>query len=66
LHVHFHAQRYDNSDYAGPHLGDFAFAEETRCSGIVLAFLGPDELGVDFYRHGRMVVDLGAIRRPDA
>jgi hypothetical protein len=66
LHVHFHAQRYDNSDYAGPHLGDFAFAEETRCSGIVLAFLGPDELGVDFYRHGRVVVDLGAIRRPDA
>ncbi|MFM7052480.1 MAG: hypothetical protein ACKOYN_10160, partial [Planctomycetota bacterium] len=65
FHVHFHAQTYENDRYAGPHLGDFAFADSTRCNGLVLTFLSPDELGVDFYRHDRMVVDLGAERRPE-
>ncbi|MFZ9880743.1 MAG: hypothetical protein ACO3QC_05015 [Phycisphaerales bacterium] len=65
FHVHFHAQKYENEQYAGPHLGDFAFADSTRCNGLVLTFLSPDELGVDFYRHDRMVVDLGAQRRPE-
>lgn len=65
FHYHNHAQKYDNADYAGPHLGDFAFADSTRCNGLVFTFLKADEIGVDFYRHGRFVVDLGAVERPE-
>jgi len=64
FHVHFHAQSYDNARYAGPHLGDFAFADSSRANGLVFTFLSADLLGVDYYRHGRVVVDLGAVRRP--
>ena len=63
-HVHFHAQNYENEKYAGPHMGDFAFGDSARCNGLVFTFLSADLLGVDFYRHGRVVVDLGAIERP--
>jgi hypothetical protein len=63
-HVHFHAQNYENEKYAGPHIGDFAFGDSARCNGLVFTFLSADLLGVDFYRHGRVVVDLGAIERP--
>ncbi len=64
FHVHFHAQNYENTRYAGPHLGDFAFADSSRANGLVFTFLSADILGVDYYRHGRLVVDLGGVRRP--
>jgi hypothetical protein len=64
FHFHNHAQKYENGDYAGPHMGDFAFADSTRCNGVVFTFLSVDEIDVDFYRHGRFVVDLGVVRRP--
>jgi hypothetical protein len=65
FHFHLHAQKYENTRYAGPHLGDFAFAESTRANALVFTFLRTDELGADFYRHGRIVVDLGAAARPE-
>ncbi len=65
FHVHFHAQSYNNDKYAGPHMGDFQFALASRANCLVFAFLSPDELGVDFYRHGPLVIDLGAITRPE-
>jgi len=64
FHFHMHAQKYDNEKYAGPHLGDFAFADSSRCNGVVFTFLSADLLDVDFYRHDRFVVDLGATERP--
>jgi hypothetical protein len=64
FHVHLHAQSYENDRYAGPHMGDFAFSDSARCNGLVFTFLSADLLGVDFYRHGRLVVDLGAVERP--
>lgn len=65
FHYHNHTQKYDNADYAGPHLGDFTFADSARCNGIVFTFLTADLIDVDFYRHGRVVVDLGAVARPE-
>ena len=65
FHVHFHAQSYENDRYAGPHMGDFAFSDSSRCNGLVFTFLSTDLLGVDYYRHGRLVIDLGAIERPE-
>lgn len=64
FHVHMHAQAYDNRRYAGPHMGDFLFADATRANCLVFAFVDSDRLNVDFYRHGRVVVDLGTISRP--
>ncbi len=65
FHFHNHAQSYDNDKYAGPHLGDFQFALASRTNCLVFTFLSPDELGVDYYRYGPLVVDLGAITRPE-
>jgi hypothetical protein len=64
FHIHLHAQAYDNRKYAGPHMGDFRFADATRANGLVLTFISADRMNLDFYRHDRVVVDLGTIERP--
>lgn len=64
FHFHFHAQRYDNHTYAGPGLGDIEYADSTRTNCMVLTFVDEEEMNVDFYRHGRVIVDLGVIERP--
>lgn len=63
FHFHMHAQEYENSRYAGPHLGDFAYAASSRANCLVFSFVKRDALDVDFYRHGPVVVDLGTIPR---
>jgi hypothetical protein len=63
-HYHFHAQRYRNARYAGPGRGDLErVADRQRLNGLVLTFIDKDRLNADFYRHGRVVVDLGTLRR---
>lgn len=64
FHFHHHAQKYDNRDYAGPHLGDFRYAESTRANCLVFTFIDSSTLNADYYRHGGVVVDLGQFRRP--
>ncbi len=64
FHVHFHCQAYDGHRYAGPHMGDFQFANANRKNCLVFTFLNDQTLNVDFYRHGPVVVDLGTIKRP--
>ena len=61
---HQHCMRYDNGDYAGPHLGDFQYADSTRMNGVTVTCLDANTLNVDFYRHDRFVVDLGTLERP--
>ena len=65
FHFHHHAQEYENRDYAGPHLGDFTYADSTRANCLVFTFIDSRTLNADWYRHGRVVVDLGQIDRPD-
>ncbi len=64
FHFHLHAQQHENRRYAGPHLGDFAFADASGANCLVLTFIDSRTLNLDWYRDGRMVVDLGTIRRP--
>lgn len=64
FHFHFHAQAYQNADYAGPGMGDLQYAESTRANCLVLTFVSRSKLNVDYYRHGRIIVDLGEIERP--
>jgi hypothetical protein len=66
FHFHNHTMRYENSRYAGPHVGDFNYADNTRTNCLVFTFIDHDTINADFYRHGRVVVDLGEIRRPSA
>ncbi|MGI9012778.1 MAG: hypothetical protein ACR2GY_00845 [Phycisphaerales bacterium] len=65
FHFHFHAQKHKNSQHAGPGLGDSDYADATRANCLVLTFIDSRTLNVDWYRHGRIVVDLGDIRRSD-
>jgi hypothetical protein len=65
FHFHNHAQKYRNERYAGPHLGDFQYADETGVNGLVFSFIDEETLNVDFYREDSVVVDLGTITRPE-
>lgn len=63
-HYHFHSQSVDNSAYASPGQGDLKRIGDTqRLNGLVLTSIDENTLNVDFYRHGKVVVDLGSIRR---
>ncbi|MFI4860723.1 MAG: hypothetical protein ACIAXF_08600 [Phycisphaerales bacterium JB063] len=62
-HYHFHAQRYDNADWAGPGGGDEAFADNMQANCIVFTFVDRNTLNADAYFPGGIVVDLGCIHR---
>lgn len=62
FHFHFHVQRDRNEAYAGPGFGDVNYADNTRANCLVLTFVGEGRLNVDYYRHGRVLVDLGTIQ----
>jgi hypothetical protein len=64
FHFHFHAQKHRNDQYAGPGFGDVNYADNTRANCLVFTFMNKDTMNVDYYRHGRVVVDLGEIHRP--
>lgn len=64
-HFHYHAQAYENHRYCGPHLGDFTYADATGVNGLVLTFVSRGKMNADYYRRGRVVVDLGVISRPE-
>ena len=64
-HYHFHAHEHENRKYAGPGRGDLkSVGDRQQLNGLTLTFIDRDTLNADFYRHGRVVVDLGTIRRP--
>jgi hypothetical protein len=63
FHFHLHAQEYRNETYAGPGLGDQNYADNTRANCLVFTFLNKRTMNMDYYRHGRLVVDLGEIKR---
>ncbi|MFZ9691385.1 MAG: hypothetical protein ACO3EP_05030 [Phycisphaerales bacterium] len=64
FHVHLHCQKFDNGQYAGPHLGDFQMADASGANCLVFTFIDSKSLDVDWYRHGRIAIDLGLIERP--
>ncbi len=63
-HFHFHAQKERNARYAGPGPGDTAYADAFGRANIVLTFVDPDTLAVDYYHPGGTTLDLGRITRP--
>ncbi len=63
FHFHYHVQRIRNTEFTGPGLGDINYADNTRANCLVFTSVGRDTLNMDFYRHGRVVVDLGEVKR---
>ncbi len=63
LHYHFHAQSHRSARYAGPGLGDLAFADRYQIAAVVLTFIDENTLNVDYYQPGGVVIDLGSITR---
>ncbi|HEY4329269.1 MAG TPA: hypothetical protein VGN88_06005, partial [Phycisphaerae bacterium] len=59
---HFHAQRVDNSERAGPSLGDMIFSKETRVNCVVITSVGKGQLDFDYYTPAGAVIDLGVYR----
>ena len=62
-HYHFHAQRYKNRNYSGPGEGDLRLADRLGMNFLVFTFIDHDRLNVDYCQRGRIVIDLGTIRR---
>lgn len=65
FHFHNHAQAFDNQRYAGPHFGDFGYADSTGVNALVFTFIDRNTLNADYYRRGQVVIDLGVITRPE-
>jgi hypothetical protein len=63
FHFHNHVQKHRNKLYAGPGYGDLVYADQVRANALVFTFVDRDTMNVDYYRHDRVVVDLGVIRR---
>ena len=61
FHFHMHVQQNRNENYAGPGYGDMTYADSTRANCLVFTFVKAGTLNVDYYRHGRVLVDLGVI-----
>ncbi len=60
-HYHYHAQRYDNDDYAGPGKADRELADRLGCVCVVFTLIDRDRLNVDYYQPGGVVIDLGTV-----
>ena len=63
MHFHYHAQEFRNTRNSGPGLGDVNYADNTRTNCLVFSFVNENTLNVDYYRHSRVIVDLGEIKR---
>jgi len=64
IDYHFHAQRMNNDEYAGPGPGDLQTARRLGRSSLVFTSLSRDELNVDYYQPDGARIDLGRLRRP--
>lgn len=64
FHFHLHVQYERNERFAGPGYGDSNFADNSRANCLVFTSISDDTLNIDYYRHDRIVVDLGDIKRP--
>ncbi len=63
FHYHFHVQSLNNKEQAGPGQGDLQYAEAMQAHCVVFSGVGDDALNADYYVAGRLVVDMGEIRR---
>ncbi|MGD9690282.1 MAG: hypothetical protein AB7K52_12850 [Phycisphaerales bacterium] len=61
FHYHFHVQRDENRDYAGPGPGDLQFADAHGRANLVFTTIRTGVLNADYYAAGGVIVDLGHV-----
>jgi hypothetical protein len=61
-HFHFHVQRDDNADYAGPSEGDVGYAQDQGRACVVFTSVRAGVLNADYYQPGGITIDLGEVR----
>ncbi len=61
---HFHAERWDNAEHAGPGFGDRRWVEATRMVMVVVTPVSRGRLVVHAALPGGVVVTLGEVSRP--
>ncbi len=64
FHFHFHAQKFNNGRYTSPGIGDVNYADNLRTNCLVFTFVDKDTMNMDYYRHTRVIIDLGEVARP--
>lgn len=62
-HYHFHAQKVDNAEYAGPGPGDMEYAQDQGVTCLVLTPVKEGVLDADVYMAGGIRLDLGGFKR---
>ena len=62
-HYHFHAQRSNNAEYAGPGPGDEEFATEHGKNCLVFTPVKEGAFNVDYFISGGTKLDLGVLNR---
>lgn len=63
-HYHFHAQRDNNEEYAGPSMGDVQYAARSGRTCLVITTVGKQRLNFDVYTPDGVVIDLGVFDVP--
>lgn len=63
-HYHFHVQSWNSGAFTGPSPEDLLYATNHARQCLVFTAVGRDELAVDYYQPGGIVIDLGEIPRP--
>lgn len=64
FHYHFHVQSHANRNYAVPSGGDYDTARRLGRASLVFTFVDRDHMNVDLYFPSGVLIDLGAIERP--
>jgi hypothetical protein len=62
-HYHLHVQETRNAEFAGPSLGDLAYAARTGRNCVVFTSVREETLNADFYSPEGVVIDLGEVTR---
>lgn len=63
VHYHFHADKRNNSRYAGPSRADLINAAQSGRTCLVLTSIATNELNADVYFPSGAVIDLGQVMR---
>jgi hypothetical protein len=63
-HYHFHVQRNNNDEYAGPSMGDVQYAARSGRTCLVITTVGKGRLNFDVYTPDGVVIDLGVFDVP--
>jgi hypothetical protein len=63
VHWHFHVAERSNSAYAGPSMEDLDYATRQGRNCVVMTSIDRDNLNVDIFMPGNIIIDLGLVAK---